>query len=67
MAANPIALVVIALAALAVAIYEAGKMFGWWKDVGSMIDAIKTNVMRLWDAFINNPNVQGTIQAIGEA
>lgn len=67
MAANPVMLVVIALAALAVAIYEAGKAFGWWKDIGSMLDAIKTNVMRLWDAFINNPNVQGLIKGIGDA
>lgn len=67
MAANPIMLVVVALAALAVAIYEVGKYFGWWTDVNTMLEAIKANVMRLWDAFINNPNVQGVIQAIGDA
>ncbi len=67
MAANPIMLVVVALAALAVAIYEVGKYFGWWTDVNTMLEAIKANVMRLWDAFINNPNVQGIIQGIGDA
>ena len=51
----------------AVAIYEVGKAFGWWTDVGSMIDAIKNNIGRLWDAFINHPDVQGTIKAIGDA
>lgn len=51
----------------AVAIYEVGKAFGWWTDVGSMIDAIKNNIGRLWDAFINHPDVQGVIKAIGAA
>ena len=56
-----------AAAIAAVAIYEVGKAFGWWHDVGSMIDAIKNNIGRLWNAFINHPDVQGVIKAIGEA
>lgn len=56
-----------AAAIAAVAIYEVGKAFGWWNDVGSMIDAIKNNIGRLWNAFINHPDVQGTIKAIGDA
>ena len=52
---------------LGVAIYEVGKAFGWWTDIGSMIDAIKNNIGRLWDAFINHPDVQGVIHAIGDA
>jgi phage-related protein len=58
---GPVALVIAALVALGVAIYEVGKAFGWWKDVGGMFDAIKTGVFALWDAFMSNPYV---IQAI---
>lgn len=58
---------IIAAGLLAVAIYEVGKAFGWWTDVGSMIDAIKNNIGRLWNAFINHPDVQGIIQWIGDA
>ncbi len=50
---------------LGVAIYEVGKYFGWWKDIPSMINAIKDGVMRLWEAFINNPNVQGFLKDLG--
>lgn len=67
MAANPIGLVIVALAALALAVYEVGKYFGWWSDVGSMIDAISAGVNRLWAAFINNPDVQGFIKGLGDA
>ena len=56
-----------AAALLAVAVYEVGKYFGWWKDVGSMIDAISDGVRRLWEAFINSPQVQGAIKAVQSA
>ena len=56
-----------AAALLVVAVYEVGKAFGWWNDVGGMIDAIRSGIMRLWDAFINHPDVQGAIKAIGDA
>lgn len=58
----------IALAVIiAVAIYEIGKAFGWWTDVSSMIDAISAGLGRLWDAFINHPDVQAVISAISNA
>lgn len=58
----------IALAAgIAIAVFEIGKAFGWWTDVSSMIDAVWAGIQRLWQAFINNPNVQATIKAIGDA
>lgn len=65
--ANPLTWVVVALVAIAVAIYEVGKAFGWWKDVGTMLEAIKKNIGRLWDAFINHPDVKATIKAIQDA
>lgn len=67
MAANPIGLVVVALAALALAIYEVGKYFGWWKDIPSMLSSVWAGIQRLWSAFINNPDVQGFIKGIGDA
>ena len=65
--ANPITWVVVALVALAVAVYKVGKSFGWWSDVGSMLEAIKNNIGRLWDAFINHPDVKAIIKGIGDA
>lgn len=65
--ANPITWVVVALVALAVAVYNVGKSFGWWSDVGSMLEAIKNNIGRLWDAFINHPDVKAIIKGIGDA
>lgn len=63
----PMIAVVAVIGAVIFAVYELGKAFGWWNDVGSMIDAIKNNIGRLWDAFINHPDVQATIHAIGDA
>ena len=63
----PILAIVAAIAALVFIVYEVGKAFGWWNDIGSMIDAIKDGVMRLWEAFINHPDVQSAIKAIGDA
>ena len=48
-------------AAVVLVIYEIGKAFGWWDDVGGMIDAIWAGVQRLWSAFINHPDVQAFI------
>ena len=56
-----------AVALVAIAIYEVGKAFGWWTDVSSMIDAIKDGVMRLWDAFMNHPDVKATIKFLSDA
>ena len=54
-------------AAIAYVVYEIGKAFGWWDDVGSMMDAIWAGVQRLWSAFINHPDVQGFIQGVSDA
>lgn len=67
LAMNPLVLVAVAAVALAVAVYEVGKAFGWWSDVSSMLDAISAGVNRLWEAFINNPDVQAFLTAIGAA
>lgn len=58
---------VAAIAAVGIAIYELGKYFGWWTDVGSMIDAVTAGLSRLWSAFINNPDVQGFLKGLGDA
>jgi len=63
----PILAIIAAIALLVVAVYEIGKAFGWWSDVGSMIDAIWAGIQRLWAAFINHPDVQAVIGAISEA
>ena len=63
----PILAIIGALALLGVAVYEVGKYFGWWTNVGSMIDAISAGLQRLWSAFINNPDVQSFIQGIKDA
>lgn len=67
LAMNPLALVAIAAVALAVAVYEVGKAFGWWTDVGSMIDAIWAGIQRLWNAFINHPDVQSFLSVLSTA
>ena len=63
----PILAIAAAIAALIVVVYEVGKAFGWWSDASSMIDAIWSGIQRLWDAFINHPDVQAIIQAITDA
>lgn len=65
--ANPLTWVAVALVAVAVAAYEVGKSFGWWSDVGTMIEAVQAGLQRLWNAFINNPNVQGFLQDLTNA
>ena len=67
MLANPLTWIALALAAVAFAIYEVGKAFGWWTDVNSMLSAIWAGIQRLWSAFINHPDVQAIISAISNA
>ena len=67
LAMNPVVWVIAALVALVAIIYEVGKAFGWWNDVGGMLDAIWSGIQRLWDAFINHPDVQAAIQVISDA
>lgn len=66
-AGAPLWAIVAAVAAIAVAVYEVGIYFGWWTDVSSMLAAIADGVRRLWEAFINSPQVQAAIQAIQSA
>lgn len=67
LAMNPIMLVVIALIALVAIIYEVGKAFGWWSNVQGMMSAIWDGINRIWQAFINHPDVQAVISAISNA
>ena len=67
LAMNPLVLVAVAAVALAVAVYEVGKAFGWWTSVSSMLDAIWAGVNRLWQAFINHPDVQAFLSAMSSA
>ena len=60
----PIILIVAAVAALIVIVEQIGESLGWWTDFSTMLEAIKAGVERLWDAFINSPQVQGTLSAI---
>ena len=67
----PVLPIVIAIGAaiglLVAAVFEVGKAFGWWSDLGGMLDAIKSGIMRLWEAFINHPDVQAAISMISNA
>ena len=63
-AGAPLWAILAVLAAIAFAVYEVGIYFGWWTDVGSMLSAISDGVRRLWEAFINSPQVQGAIKAV---
>lgn len=63
----PIILIVAAVAALIVVVEQIGESLGWWTDFSTMLDAIRAGVERLWDAFINSPQVQGTLAAIQNA
>lgn len=60
----PIVAVVAVIGLLVAAVYEVGKAFGWWTDVGTMFEAIGAGIQRMWNAFINHPDVQAAIQAI---
>lgn len=64
---TPMIVAAAVIGAIIYAVYELGKAFGWWSDVGTMIDAIKAGISRLWDAFINNPNVQGFLKDLSNA
>ena len=60
----PILLIAAAVAALIVVVEQIGESLGWWTDFSTMLDAIKAGVERLWNAFVNSPQVQGTLAAI---
>ena len=64
---GPVGIAIAAIIALAIAIYEVGKAFGWWNDLGSMLDSIRAGVMSLWDAFMSNEYVIQIIDLLKQA
>lgn len=63
----PVLLITAAVAAFIVVVEKIGESLGWWSDFGTMLDAIRAGVMRLWEAFINSPQIQGVLQGIQSA
>lgn len=63
----PIILIVAAIAGVILVIEQLGEYMGWWSDWGSMVDAFTSGIQRLWDAFVNSPQVQGTLQDLQSA
>ena len=61
---GPIGIAIAAIIALGVAIYEAGKYFGWWQDLPSMFAAIQAGIGELWNAFMSNEYVVQAINMI---
>lgn len=63
----PILPYIAAAAAMAIAIYEVGKAFGWWKDLPTMFQAIGDGLKRIWNTFTENENVQESIHMLSMA
>lgn len=63
-AGAPLWAILAVIAAIAFAVYEVGIYFGWWTDIGSMLAALSDGVRRLWEAFVNSPQVQGAIKMV---
>jgi len=63
----PLLLIIAAIVALVAIVYEVGKAFGWWDDIPGMLAAIWDGLNRMWNAFINHPDVQAAIAAITSA
>lgn len=55
------------LIVVGLAVYEAGKQFGWWNNATEMIGAVADGVRRLWEAFSNSPQVKILINDIKTA
>ena len=55
------------LVIVGMAIYEAGKQFGWWSNATEMVGAVADGVRRLWEAFSNSPQVKILINDIKTA
>lgn len=60
----PLLLIIGAIITLIAIIDQIGKTLGWWDNWKEMLDAIVKGLQRIWQAFINNPNVQGFIKDI---
>lgn len=63
----PILAIAAAVGAFIVVVEQIGESLGWWTDFSTMLDAIKAGVERLWNAFMNSPQVQGAIAAVQNA
>ena len=63
----PVVAVVAAIGLLIVGFEQLGEWLGWWTDFGSMLESIKSGVIRLWDAFRNSRLVQFWIQNLQTA
>lgn len=57
-----ILLIVGAVLLVIAVIDQIGKTLGWWSNWKEMLAAINSGLNRLWQAFINNPNVQAFIK-----
>ena len=55
-----------AVIALIVVIEKLGEALGWWKDFGSMFQAISDGINRLWNAFANSDIIRGISQYFGD-
>lgn len=55
-----------AVMALVIIVEKLGEAFGWWKDFGSMFQAIGDGINRIWNAFVNSDVIQGIIQYFGD-
>lgn len=60
----PILLIIGAIVLIILVVDQIGKTLGWWDNWKEMLDAIVNGLNRIWQAFINNPNVQGFIKDI---
>ena len=60
----PVVAVVAAIGLLIAGFEQLGEYLGWWTDWGSMLESIKSGVMRLWEAFTNSRLVKLTIYAL---
>nr|WP_302577943.1 hypothetical protein [Methanobrevibacter arboriphilus] len=63
----PFIAIAIAIVGIAIAIQELGKYMGWWTDWGTMLEAFKAGILRLWSAFTNNKHVKAIIEWLKEA
>lgn len=64
LATGPVGIAIAAIVALAIAIYEIGKAFGWWSDLGTMFEAISAGAQQMWNAFMSNQYVIQIIDMI---
>ena len=59
--------IIAAILALIAVVNEIGKTFGWWDNWSEAIMAVWAGLQRLWSAFINSPQIQGTIKMFQDA